>query len=150
MKFLLIYLFFTLLLMAQESPFSLRKKDTTGELEAKIVTQIAADVLYKNVTIYVSGETKDFIPFCVENIKITKNCQEANFIFISKQSDSELCENKKAIHFTDNRELFSKNKEFVGLFQWLKGRPNITFSSSRILTKQLTLPKSYEQFIEEF
>ena len=150
MKLLLIYLFFTLLLIAQESPFSLRKKDTIGELEAKIVTQIAADVLYKSVTIYVAGETKDFIPFCVENIKITKNCQEANFIYISKRSEDELCENKKAIHFTDNRELFSKNREFVGLFQWLKGRPNITFSSSRLLMKQLILPKSYEQFIEEF
>lgn len=150
MKFLLIYLFSTLFLIAQESPFSLRKKDTVGELEAKIVTQIAADVLCKNVTLYVSGEAKDFIPFCVENIKITKDCQEANFIFVSKQSESEPCENKKAIHFTDNKELFDKNRDFIGLFYWFKSRPNIIFSSKRLEKRLIMLPKSYEQFIEEF
>ena len=151
MKFLFIYFFFTLLLIAQESPFSLIKKDTIGELEAKIVAQIAVDILHKDVNIYIVGEQKDFIVLDMDRLKVTKNCQDANFIFISKQNsdDIELCENKKAIFFTDSKEFFNKNREIIGLFYWFKSRPNITFSSKRLEKKSIILPKSYEQYVEE-
>lgn len=138
--------------MAYDGPFVLRKKDTVSELEAKIVAQIAVDILHKSVNMYVVGEVKDFTALSIDGFKITRNCQEANFIFISRQSvdDVELCENSRAIHFTNSRELFNKNRDFVGLFQWFKSRPNITFSSKRLEAKLTMLPKSYAQFVEEF
>lgn len=140
------------LLTAYDGPFMLVKKDTIGELEAKIVAQIAVDILQKDVNIFVVGESRDFAVLNLNGFRVTKNCQEANFIFISKESvnDINLCENRKAIHFTNSRELFNKNKEFIGLFYWFKSRPNITFSSKRLEAKLTVLPKSYEQFIEEF
>ncbi|MDD5157766.1 hypothetical protein [Sulfurimonas sp.] len=152
MKIITLCILLVSLLTAQDGPFTLRKKDTIGELEAKIVAQIAADILNKDVNIYVVGEQKDFMTLGMNGFRIAKNCKEANFIFVSKQSvdDMELCENSRAIHFTNSRELFNKNRDFVGLFYWFKSRPNITFSSKRLESKLTMLPKSYEQFIEEF
>lgn len=137
--------------MAHDGPFTLRKKDTVGELEAKIVAQIAVDILHKSVNMYAVGEVKDFTALSMDGFKITKNCHEANFIFVSKQSadDMQLCENSRAVYFTNSRELFDKNRDFIGLFYWFKSRPNITFSSKRLEKKLIMLPKSYEQFVEE-
>lgn len=144
-------IFITSLLTAGDGPFTLTKKDTISLFEAKIVAQIAIDISPKDVTLFVTGESREYTALDISGVKITKNCQEANFIFIAKENleNLSLCDNNKAIYFTDSKELFKNNKNVVGLFFWLKSRPNITFSSKRLETKSITLPKSYARFIEE-
>lgn len=152
MKIVTLFLLLISLLVANDGPFTLRKKDTISNLEAKIIAQIAVDILHKDVNIFVAGDFKSFMVLNMDGFRVTKNCQEANFIFISKENidDMNLCENKKAIHFTNSRELFNNNRDFIGLFYWFKSRPNITFSSKRLEEKVTILPSSYGRFIEEF
>ena len=152
MKIFTLLLLFISLLVANDGPFTLRKKDTIHDLEAKIIAQIAVDILHKDVNIFVAGDFRNFMVLDMDGFRVTRNCQEANFIFISKENvdDMNLCDNRKAIYFTNSRELFNNNKDFIGLLYWFKSRPNITFSSKRLEAKLTMLPSSYRRFIEEF
>lgn len=136
---------------AQNYVYLLQKQDTSFELEAKIVAKIANDILNNNAKIHLLGSSNELNEAFKKHANIVDNCKEATFIFVKKGYlfESNKCQNINAIYFTDNKQLFAGNNSFIGAFYWLKSRPNIVFSSKRLSEKSITLPKSYEQFIEE-
>lgn len=150
-RYILLIIFFVSTLCG-DSPFNIKERDSIAKFEVKIIVKIAKDIINKDLKIFSVGVSKEFIELIPKDNLIGDDCKKANFIYVASSSIEELknCSNEDALYFTNDRELFEKDKRFIGLFYWFKSRPNIVFSAKRLYYYQLILPDVYKRFVEEF
>lgn len=135
-----------------DSPFELKKSDNVAKFEVKIVMKIAKDLMDKDLKIYLVGVSKEFSNLVSKDNVVIDDCKRANFIYVASNSLEELknCSNEDAIYFTSDKELFEKEKRFIGLFYWFKSRPNIILSARRLHYYKIAVPDIYKRFVEDF
>lgn len=147
-KLLLIFLL-PLTLFSKNYTYLVDKYSKETELEAKIVTKIAKDILS-------STKIKLFIPHIKtldkevysKNITLVDRCEDANFVFIKYES-LEKCKKDDNFILTNNYRKLMSDKNYLGAFFWSKSRPNIVLIKDRLIQKNINLPKEYNQFIED-
>ncbi|MCK9337069.1 MAG: hypothetical protein M0P43_04465 [Arcobacteraceae bacterium] len=131
--------------------FLMEKELNEIELESKIVAKIAQDLVGQNeVKVYLTHYNIEEQEAYKKFINITSHCVEADIIFLKKNKtlDSS-CEGLNKIILTNSYQQFVEDDTIIGAFFWAKARPNIVFSKNRLKQNNITLPQSYNQFIED-
>ena len=130
--------------------FLVNKYDKELELESKIILNIAKSLIDKKIILFIPRITKAEKDIYSNLFTIGNSCEDSNFIFVKRYiKNNKLCENKSKLLFTNNYQKLINNNEYFGAFFWSKSRPNIVFIKDRLIQKNISLPKSYNQFVEE-
>lgn len=148
-----LFLILTLITFASSNQYTflVNKYDKEIELEAKIVSKIAATSMHDKIKLFIpeisSNERDIYSKFFI----LSDSCQEANFVFVKKQVNiNRLCQEKNKLFFTNNYQVLLSDERYFGAFFWNKSRPNIVFVKERLETKSIELSPEYVQFIEDF
>lgn len=151
MKKLLLLLTIISFTFADQYTFLVKKYDKEIELEAKIIANIANSTTKGNIKLFIPNITELEKNIYSKYLEVVDSCENSNFVFIkNKINKPESCQQKNKVFFTNNyRKLLNKNM-YIGAFFWSKSRPNIVFIKKRLDKKEITLPNSYSQFIEDF
>lgn len=109
MKYIII-LFILVSTLFSESIYFSQNALNTVELEAKIISKIATDLL-NEPKMCIIGNLKCPEKYISKNIKIYENCEKANFVYLKKGSDIKELKHldKNKIFFTDDKGLIKKN-----------------------------------------
>ncbi len=151
MKKLLLILTLISFSFAEQYTFLVKKYDKEIELEAKIIANIANSTNEGNIKLFIPKITELEKKIYSKYLKVVDNCESSNFVFIkNKINKPQNCQNSNRVFFTNNyRKLLNKDM-YIGAFFWSKSRPNIVFIKNRLDKKNIKLPNSYAQFIEDF
>ncbi|QDF28268.1 hypothetical protein [Halarcobacter anaerophilus] len=152
MRVLFIVALLILSLEARNYTYLIDEYDKVIDLEAKIISKIAKDIVKdKKVKLYIPHLKRLDEKVYSSKVDLVHNCEEANFIFIKYKVNLKKCEGEKnKIFFTNNYKKLLKNRKFLGAFFWSKSRPNIVLIKKRLNKKRIKLPKEYNQFIEDY
>jgi hypothetical protein len=114
---------------------------------SKIYDKLFFSIYKKNtILVYTPNQTYKSM---LQNSQILKNVEtieEATVIIISNQNEITPKMGNKTI-FAANYEVFRDNENAIGAFYWNKGRPEIVFSQSRLLGKNLSVSQDLEKYI---
>lgn len=149
MKHLILTLILLSFSYSQTYTFLVNKYNKEIELESKIIKKIAESSVGKDIVLFIPEMTESEKNIYSKIVKIAKNCKEANFIFVKKNIDKDLCKSENKLYFTNNYKKLLSNEKYVGAFFWSKSRPNIVFIKNRLTKRDISLPNSYQQFIED-
>ncbi|WP_108063844.1 hypothetical protein [Poseidonibacter lekithochrous] len=151
MKKLIIILSLISICFADQYTFLVKKYDKEIELEAKIIANIANSTTKGNIKLFIPKITELEKKIYSKYLEVVDSCDKSNFVFIkNKINKPETCNLTNKVFFTNNyRKLLNKDM-YIGAFFWSKSRPNIVFIKNRLDKKEITLPNSYSQFIEDF
>lgn len=152
MKYLLsILLFISTLQAGQTYTYLIDEYDKVIDLEAKIISKIAKDILKnKEVNLYIPDIKQIDEKVYSTKLHIVDNCENADFVFIKYKTDI-TCKNlHNKYFFTNNYQKLLKDNKFLGAFFWSKSRPNIVLIKSRLSQNHIDLSKEYNQFIEDY
>jgi len=146
-------LLFTLLsfLSSENYTFLVQPYSKEAELEAKIIAEIATASLHGKIKLFIPHMSEMEEKVYSKYFTLSSKCETSNFVFVNKAVEKEsLCDNTNRLFFTNNyRKLLSDEKYFGALF-WNKSRPNIVFIQNRLEIKAIELPKTYDQFVDNF
>jgi len=146
-------LLFTLLsfLSSENYTFLVQPYSKEAELEAKIIAEIATASLHGKIKLFIPHMSEMEEKVYSKYFTLSSKCETSNFVFVNKAVEKEsLCDNTNRLFFTNNyRKLLSDEKYFGALF-WNKSRPNIVFIQKRLEIKAIELPKTFDQFVENF
>lgn len=150
MKAVLILITLTMTLFANKHTYLLDEYTKEIELESKIVTKIAKDILNQKIYLFIpNGKDLDLKVYS-KNVKIVNSCDKANFVFIKYGNTKECDKNSENFYIlTNNYRQLLKNKRFIGAFFWSKSRPNIVLIKQRLNYNKINLPTEYNRYIEE-
>jgi hypothetical protein len=82
----------------------------------------------------------------IPNLIVVKDSKDADFLLLDQQNIT----NTKGIIFVSNYKLLQKlRNKAVGGFFWQKGRPNILFLQENLKKRNITLPQSMQEYIED-
>lgn len=130
--------------------FLVKKYTKEVELEAKIISNIAESIVKKELRVFIPNISKEEKNIYSKYLTLSKGCNDSNFVYIKvSNNQDDYCKGKDTIFFTNNYRNLLKNNKFVGAFFWNKSRPNIIFFKKRLLENKITLPRNYNNFIEE-
>lgn len=131
--------------------FLVNKYDKEIELEAKIIAKIATSSVNQKIKLYIPEITEVEKKIYSDYFMLSSTCENSNFVFVKKSIENKkLCKGTNKLFFTNNYQKLLTDKKYYGAFFWNKSRPNIVFIKDRLQQKKIVLPKSYEQFIEDF
>lgn len=149
MKYIII-LFILVSTLFSESIYFSQNALNTVELEAKIISKIATDLL-NEPKMCIIGNLKCPEKYISKNIKIYENCEKANFVYLKKGSDIKELKHldKNKIFFTDDKHKFKETNDFFGAFYWFKSRPNVRISSQKAIELNIKIPDNYSKFVVE-
>jgi len=137
MKKIVLSLFLTSLLFSSDFHY-----------ERRIYTTFL-DALFPHKTlikVWSDSQEKQQMLASIQEVKIVKEKKDADILIINKPND--IVKNK--IIFVTNYPLLKTYEGWViGGFYWKKGRPNIIFLKKNLLKKHLSLPLSFNDFIED-
>ncbi len=149
----IIILTLTLLSLAFSSQYTflVKEYDKEIDLEAKIIAKIAKSSIKDEVKLFIPNISDIEKNVYSKYFSLSDNCESSNFVFVKKRSDStNLCSLDNKLFFTNNYRRLLLDKKFYGAFFWNKSRPNIVFIKRRLEENNINLPKSYDQFVENF
>ncbi len=151
MRYLLILFILFTTLYSKNYTYLVDKYTKETELEAKIITKIAKDILHnKEIKLYIPNMKPMDKEIYSRDINVVDSCEKANFVFIKSNSEIDCPNGTKVYFFTNNYRKLIKNENYIGAFFWSKSRPNIVFVENRLSKNNINLPKEYEQFVEDF
>ena len=149
-KKLILVTLFIKLIYANSYTYLLQEYEKETELESKIVLRIARDILdTKPVQLYIPKMKPLDDRVYSKEVKVVKNCKDANFIFVKYTEVSQCSKNKKLLILTNNYKQLLSNSDFIGAFFWSKSRPNIVLVKQRLKKRGIDLPKEYNRYIED-
>ncbi|MBP1681489.1 MAG: hypothetical protein H6Q35_1828 [Proteobacteria bacterium] len=136
---------------AENYTFLVQPYSKEMELEAKIIAEIATSSVREKIELFIPHMSEMEEKIYSRYFKLSSKCETANFVFVNKAVENEiLCDNTNRLFFTNNyRKLLSDEKYYGALF-WNKSRPNIVFIKKRLEKRAIELPKTFDQFIENF
>lgn len=143
---------FTFLNSVENYTFLVKEYNKEIELESKIISSIAENLIHKKdkISLFIPEISDIEKTIYSSSFNIVNSCNDADFIYLRNNSDSQLCNINNKIFFTNNYDSLLKNDKFIGAFFWSKSRPNIVFVKNRLDKNKIQLPEIYEKFVEEF
>lgn len=151
MKFLFLTPLLTFMLYAQNYTYLIDKYDKVIDLEAKIISKIANDIVKDDkINLYIPNIKNLDKKIYSTKFNLVDSCKKANFVFIKNSDDLNNCKNiKNKYFFTNNYKILIHDNRYIGAFFWSKSRPNIVLIKNRLIEKKIKLSKEYAQFIED-
>ncbi|SMC08547.1 hypothetical protein [Nitratiruptor tergarcus] len=139
MKRLSIFFFFTFSLFAN-----------TQDIEREIYKTIIHSLFpHKHIVLVWSDSDKELFT-AIQNVLYTTKPEKADIIFLKKPLPLHSPNLRKKILFVRNYPLLKKYRNWaIGGFFWQKGRPNILFFKNNLTRYRLTLPPSFQKYIDE-
>lgn len=121
------------------------------DLESKIISNIAKSIIKSDLKVYIPSLKEQEREIFKNRFQLSADCNDSNFIYLrdSKKSLKE-CDGSKMIYFTNSYRKLMGDERFIGAFFWSKSRPNVIFLQKRLDSYNITLPKSYDKYIENF
>jgi hypothetical protein len=119
------------------------------DIDVKIWKRIIFDLSLEEYRIYTIDEQIRNILCRIPGIKLVEDCAEATLIIDTKRHIvyDERCQ---AIpRLTNDYRTLLKNRNEIGAFFWMKGRPTIVISGPRLQRFGLKVEMELEEFIEE-
>ncbi|RXJ67639.1 hypothetical protein CRV08_09725 [Halarcobacter ebronensis] len=153
MKKILLILLLSLSINAQQHyTYLIDEYDKVIELEAKIISKIAKDILKdKEINLFIPDIKDIDKKVYSKKVHIVDSCDKANFIFVKYTSNLGNCYKINEKHlFTNNYKRLLHNHQYVGAFFWSKSRPNIIFVKDRLSKNNIILSDEYKQFVEDY
>lgn len=151
MKKLLLLLTIISFSFADQYTFLVKKYDKEIELEAKIIANIANSTTNGDIKLFIPKITELEKKIYSKYLKVVDSCENSNFVFIkNKINKPKTCHLTNKVFFTNNYRKLLNTNMYIGAFFWSKSRPNIVFIKNRLDKKNIKLPNSYKQFIEDF
>ncbi|WP_263832020.1 hypothetical protein [Sulfurospirillum oryzae] len=150
-KILFLLTFILSFAVAEQYTFLVQPYNKEIELEAKIISEIATSSVHEKVTLFIPHISDMEAKIYSQYFTLSPKCETANFVFVNKTIDNEtLCDNTNRLFFTNNyRKLLADDKYYGALF-WNKSRPNIVFIKKRLEKRAIVLPRTFDQFVENF
>jgi len=121
---------------------------STLKTESEIYATILHAIFPHKSTIYIwlDNPEKENVFFLMNDIKIVREKQNADILFIYKTYNIK-ADNKKV--FANGYLAFKHNKKtIIGGFYWQKGRPNLVFLQKNLQKHHISLPPDLQSYIE--
>lgn len=151
MRIIILTLTLISLAFSSQYTFLVKEYDKEIELEAKIIAKIAKNSIKDKIKIFIPNISNMEKDVYSKYFTLADSCESSNFVFVKKAIDGKgLCSQNDKLFFTNNYRRLLLDKRFYGAFFWNKSRPNIVFIKRRLEEKSIKLPKSYDQFVENF
>jgi len=117
--------------------------------EEKIYNLIIHALLPHKKEVKVWGDTQhnQKVLRTIPNTVFVDSPKEADFLLLN--SKEHIANNKGIIFITNFKLLEKMHKKAIGGFFWQKGRPNILFLRQNLKKRNITLPKSMQDYIED-
>ncbi len=119
------------------------------DIDVKIWKRLIFDIRLDAYRIYTADERLRAILCRIDGVELVEECSRATLIVDTREShvDSRKC---LAIpHLTDDYRTLLKNRDEIGAFFWLKGRPTIIIAGPRLKRFGLEVETELEDFVEE-
>lgn len=119
------------------------------EFSTKIIENIVDVIDDRYTPVWIDPESRNIDKFLAkERLNRVGSCEKASILIMTHERDiPETCR-KKPIVVLDYA-LLKKYETALAAFFWKKGRPNIVFVDERIRSFNVSLPQSYEIYVEE-
>jgi len=151
MRTIILLIFLSLSLLAENYTFLVKPYDKEIELEAKIVAQIASSSLNEKIKLFIPNISTMEKKVYSKYFTLAQKCETSNFVFVNKVVNKDaLCDETKRLFITNNYRKLLSDDTYYGAFFWNKSRPNIVFIKRRLEKRAIQLPATYDQFIENF
>lgn len=131
--------------------FLINKYSKEIELEAKIIANIAKSSLkVKDIRIFIPDISSEEKSIYSKYLNVVENCNNANFAFLKNKYGLGTCNNNERIYFSSSYRMLMSDAKYIGAFFWSKSRPNVVFLQDRLDKYNITLPSTYDKYIENF
>jgi len=119
------------------------------EYAAKIIKNIVEVIDTPKTLVWVDQEGSELIGSeGLKQLHIVKTCKEAKvLILLNGKGIPRSCVDKPILVL--DYELLTKYSNAVSAFFWQKGRPNIVFIKKRLEKYSISLPSTYDKYVED-
>ena len=117
------------------------------EYATKIIKNLVDVIDKSNTSVWVVSDDSD-VRGSLKELNMAKTCKEAKvLILLSETNMPKYCLSKPILVL--DYDLLEKHSNAVAAFFWQKGRPNIVFLKKRLQHFSISLPPTYEKYVEE-
>ena len=119
------------------------------EYAAKIITNLVEVIDKSNTSVWIDHDDSDVTGSLeLKQLNVVKTCENAKVLILSSEkSIPKHCITKPILVL--DYDLLAKHSNAVSAFFWQKGRPNIVFLKKRLQHFSISLPPTYEKYVEE-
>ena len=119
------------------------------EVDVKLWRRIIVDLGMKRIKIYATDVRMQEILYRIPEVALAKRCSEATLVIDTKghRTDEHAC--MDIPHLTDDYRTLLKEKNAIGAFFWLKGRPTIIIAGPRLERYGLKVDAELQDYIED-
>ena len=119
------------------------------EYATKIIKNIVEVIDKSNTSVWIDSDDSGVLELLeLKQLNVVKTCNNAKVLILSSEkSIPKSCIAKPILVLDYN--LLEKHSNAVSAFFWQKGRPNIVFLKKRLQHFSISLPPTYEKYVEE-
>ena len=119
------------------------------EYAAEIVKNLVEVIDKSNTSVWIDHDDSDLMESLeLKQLNVVKTCKNAKVLILSSEkSIPKHCISKPILVL--DYDLLAKHSNAVSAFFWKKGRPNIVFIKKRLQYFSISLPPTYEKYVEE-
>ena len=128
----------------------LSSSDASEKMYSSKIIQNIIDVMNgKNHSLWLNEDNKLSQEMINSSeFKKVSSCKDASVLVITSEKEiPRQCTNKPMLVL--EYDLLEKHSNAVSAFFWQKGRPNIVFIKKRLQRFSISLPPTYEKYVEE-
>lgn len=137
-KLFILFLIFVSLLNASEKEYA-----------AKIIKNLVEVIDKPKTSVWIDQDGSELIGSAgLKQLSIVETCKQAKVLILSNgKGIPKSCIDKPILVL--DYELLVKHSNAVSAFFWQKGRPNIVFIKKRLEKYSISLPSTYDKYVEE-
>ncbi len=119
------------------------------EYATKIIKNLVEVIDKPNTSVWIDYDDSDLMGSLeLKQLNVVTTCKNAKVLILSSEKNIPKHCISKPILVLDY-DLLEKHSNAVSAFFWQKGRPNIVFIKKRLQHFSISLPPTYEKYVEE-
>ena len=127
---------------------SLTLNASEKEYAAKIIKNLVEVIDSSNTSVWMDDDSDVTGLLERKQLHVVKTCKNAKVLILSSdKSIPKYCIDKPILVL--DYDLLEKHSNAVSAFFWQKGRPNIVFIKKRLQRFSISLPSTYDKYLEE-
>jgi len=118
------------------------------EYATKIIKNLVEVIDKSNTSVWIDDDSDVTGLLELKQLNVVKTCKNAKVLILSSdKSIPKHCISKPVLVL--DYDLLEKHSNAVSAFFWQKGRPNIVFLKKRLQHFSISLPSTYDKYVEE-
>lgn len=118
------------------------------EYATKIIKNLVEVIDKSNTSVWIDDDSDVTGLLELKQLNVVKTCKNAKVLILSSdKSIPKHCISKPVLVL--DYDLLEKHNNAVSAFFWQKGRPNIVFLKKRLQHFSISLPSTYDKYVEE-